>query len=132
MSLAENFKKFLDSPEGKASTEKFALKMKQEQEHRDRWVEKFKNRCENDLDTAIEKLLEKYESRKYRNKEYSLGYEPREKLLWLVWEYAAKYCKECTDDTYVNSFTGGMYYIGSYVIQIMYGQGAVLRIDKIS
>ncbi len=32
---------------------------------------------------------------------------------------------------YLNEFTGQAYYIGSYVIQVMHGQGSVLRVDKL-
>jgi hypothetical protein len=64
------------------------------------------------------------------NRERKKGFEPREELIWIAWEYAIKYCKECKDESFANDFTGGMYHIGSYVIQIMYGQGAKLIIDK--
>jgi len=129
--MFENLKAFLETDKGKESIKRFQEKLQREQDHEDRWVEKFKTRCENDLDLAIETLLKKYDSDEYVNKEYKLGYEPREKLLWLVWSYAKTYCKECEDDSYANMFTGSMYYIGSYVIQIMHGQGSALRIDKI-
>lgn len=126
----DKFEEFLNSEEGKESIERFAEKLEREHAHKERWVEKFKSRCEDNLDLAIESLLSKYDSDDYVNREYRLGYEPRETLLWLVWEYAEKYCKECEDESYANPFTGGMYYIGSYVIQIMHGQGSVLKITK--
>lgn len=132
--LIEKFEKILNSPEGKASVKEYWSKYEREQKHTADWVEKLKHHYGDNMDSIIEKLLNKYESKKYRDKEYKRGYEPREKLLWLVWEYAIKYGKECSDDvydTYANSFTGGMRIVDSYVIQIMYGQGAVLRFDKL-
>jgi hypothetical protein len=36
-------------------------------------------------------------------REYSLGYEPRESLLWIALGYAKKYCKECEDEKYLNT-----------------------------
>jgi len=132
--LIEKFERILNSPEGKASTEAYWDKYRRDQEHTAKWVEKLKNQYGNNMDSIIEKFLDKYESKKYRDKEYKQGYEPREKLLWLVWEYAVKYGEECPDDIYniyANSFTGDMFIVGSYVIQIMYGQGAALRFDKL-
>jgi hypothetical protein len=124
------FANFIDSDEGKESIRIYAEKLKREQDHKDRWVEKFKSRCETDLDSSLEKLMEKYYSDEYVNRERKKGFEPREELIWIAWEYAIKYCKECKDESFANDFTGGMYHIGSYVIQIMYGQGAKLIIDK--
>ena len=122
---------FLDSEEGKKSIEEFGEKMKREDERRDRWIEKFKELAEPDIDSALSRMIKKYDSDEYVRREYSLGYEPREKLLWIAFNYAEKYCKECTDEKYLNMFTGSAYYIGSYVIQVMNGQGSVIRIDKI-
>ena len=131
MDQLEKLKNFLDSPEGKKSLEEFAKKLARDNAHTNRWIEKFKLRCESNIDESLEKLFDKYYSDKYVQREYKIGYEPRERLLWLVWEYATKYCKPCEDKKYFNMFTGEAYYIGSYVIQIMYGQGSALRFDKI-
>jgi hypothetical protein len=114
----------------KKSIKEFAEKLKKEQEHQNRWIEKFKSRYENNLDLALEKLMEKYYSKEYVQREYKIGFQPREKLLWLVFEYAIKYCKPCKNKKYWNTFTGEAYYIGNYVIQVMFGQGSALRIDK--
>jgi hypothetical protein len=122
---------FLDSEEGKKSIEEFGEKMKREDERNNRWVEKFRGLAEPDIDSALSRLIKKYDSDEYVRREYSLGYEPREKLLWIAFNYAEKYCKECTDEKYLNMFTGSAYYIGSYVIQVMHGQGSVIRIDKV-
>lgn len=129
--MLENLKAFLETEEGKKSIEEWGKKMVREQEHRDRWVEKFKTRCENDLDGCLEKLMDKYYSDEYRDREYSKGVEPREPLLWLAYEYAIKHCKPCEDEEYHNMFTADAYYIGSYVIQLLIGQGSALRIDKV-
>jgi len=130
MNKMKNIADFLDSEEGKKSMDEYFKKLQREEEHLHRWVEKFKSRYENNLDEIIEKLLNKYDSDEYVKREYSLGYQPRESLLWLVWEYARLNCEECLDEKYFNSFTGDAFYIGSYVIQIMHGQGSVLKIEK--
>ena len=130
----DTFKKmmdFLNSEEGEKSIKEFGEKMKREDDRRDRWIEKFKELAESDIDSALSKIIEKYDSDEYVKREYSLGYEPRETLLWIAFGYASKYCKECTDEKYLNMFTDGAYYIGSYVIQVMNGQGSVIKIEKI-
>ena len=129
--MLEKLRTFLDSEEGKKSIEEWGKKLVREQEHLDRWVEKFKTRCENDLDSTLERLMEKYYSEEYVRREYKRGVEPREPLIWLAWSYAEKYCKPCEDYKYFNVFTGDAYYIGSYVIQIMHGQGSAILIKKI-
>jgi hypothetical protein len=129
--IFKKLRDFLETDEGKKSIEEFKEKMKRIEEVEDLRVERFKKWAEPDMNLAIEKLISKYYSDEYVKKEYSLGYEPREKLLWVVLNYAEKYCKECTDEKYLNMFTGQAYYIGSYVIQVMHGQGSVIRIDKI-
>jgi hypothetical protein len=130
----DTFKKmmdFLNSEEGEKSIKEFGEKMKREDERKDRWIEKFKELAEHDIDAYLRKLIEKYDSNEYVRREYSLGYEPRESLLWIALGYAKKYCKECEDEKYLNMFTGEAYYIGSYVIQVMHGQGSVIKIEKI-
>jgi len=98
----------------------------------DSHIQRFKEKAEPDLNAAMEKMLDKYSSKEYVKREMDLGYyEPRETLLWLAFEYAEKYCKECDDKHYHNMFTSAAYYFGDYVIQLMHGQGSVIRVDKI-
>jgi hypothetical protein len=128
---AENLRTFLDSPEGKLAIAEFGEKMKREEAHEARWVEKFKVWAEPDMDAAIKKLIDKYYSDEYRDREYDkCKCMPREPLLWVALEYAVLNCPECTDERYLNCFTGGAWHIGSYVIQVMHGQGSVIKIEE--
>lgn len=127
----EALKKHLESDEGKASMKRFVQKMVDRQIVRQRWVEKIHTYHGNDIDSLTEKLMDKYYSDVYIDREYSkCNCEPREPLLWLLMEYAEKYGKKCKNKKYYNDFTGVAYYLGSYVIQTMHGQGSVIRIDK--
>lgn len=121
---------FLESDEGKLYIEKIKEKEEIKKRFKDRWIERLKKYIEPNVDLVIEKLLKKYDSDEYVNREYKLGYEPRNQLLWLVYDYAEKYCEECEDEKYLNDFTASAYYIGSYVIQMMIGQGSVVTITK--
>lgn len=134
MGLAEKLKEFLDSPEGQESIERFAENLRLEDLHKQRWRDRMWNRIKDDIDASIEHLLKWYESDVYRDREYKKGYEPRENLLWVLLTVAEEYGKDCDDDTYEtysNMFTGDMYILGSYGIQVMHGQGSVIRIDKL-
>lgn len=129
--MLQKLRDFLDSEEGKKSIEEFALKMQREAEHKERWADRMWNRIKDDVDGAVEKLVEYYDSDRYYYRESKRGFEPREALLWVLLDCARKYGKECDDESYANVFTGEMYVIGSFVIQVMHGQGSVIRIDKI-
>jgi hypothetical protein len=132
MMTIEEINAFFESPEGKESLEKFAEKLRREDEYKDRWIDRMWNRIKGDIDGSIEHLDNWYGSDKYRDREYKRGYEPREKLFWILLGVAEKYGSEVGDEyeLYANSFTGEMYKLGSYYIQVMYGQGSVIRIDK--
>jgi hypothetical protein len=132
--LVDGLKNFLNTEEGKKSIEEFRLKIEREEAHSNRWVERMWVRIKDDVDVSIEHMLKWYDSDKYRDREYRMCYEPREDLLWVLYDVAQKYGNECTEDEireFANTFTGGMMRIGSYVIQVMCGQGSVIRIDKI-
>jgi hypothetical protein len=130
----EKFNAFLESEEGKKSLEKFAEKLKREQEHKDRWTDRMWNRIKDDIDGSIGHLDNWYSSDKYRDREYKKMYEPREELFWVLLGVAERYGSEVGDEyeIYANPFTGEMYKLGSYIIQVMHGQGSVIVIDKIS
>jgi hypothetical protein len=129
--IFEKLTAFLKTDEGQKSIEEFGKRLNREAEFRTRWAERFKQHAEHRLDDVLEKLIAKYDSDEYVRREYKLGYEPRETLLWVALHYAEANCEPCEDPEYANPFTGEMYYIGSYVIQVMHGQGSVIRIGKI-
>lgn len=128
--MLEQLKRFLDSEEGKNSISEWAKKYARDLDHKARWIEKFKQRCEGDLNGSLEKLMHKYYSDEYVTREHERGVEPREPLLWLAYEYATKYCKPYNGKKHINMFTADAYHFGSYIIQLMIGQGSALRIDK--
>jgi len=128
--MLEDLQKHFDSPEHKAWAKEYAKKLRDSEERLKNRLASFHDKYGNNLDAVLERLMDKYYSDEYVKREYSLGYQPRERLLWFVFEYAQRYCKPCKDKRYYNDFTGGAYYVGSYVMQIMFGQGSVLRIDK--
>lgn len=134
MGLVEKLKEFLDTPEGQESIERFVEEQLLRDLHRQRWRDRTWERIKDNIDASIEHLLNWYGSDKYRDREYKKGYEPREALLWVLLSVAETHGKECTEEEiemYANMFTGEIYKLGSYVIQVMHGQGSVIGIDKI-
>lgn len=134
MKLSDKLKEFLDSPEGQKSLDDFANKLNREAEHRNAWRDRMWNRIKDDIDGSIEHMLNWYGSDRYRDREYKMGFEPREDLLWVLSNVAEKYGRECTEEEieiYANMFTGEIFALGSYIIQVMHGQGSVIRIDKL-
>ena len=132
----DKMRAFMESEEGKESIDRYVEKLQKEREHRNRWMEKMKSYLGDDIDSGVERLLDWYKSDKYRNREYKMGRQPTEELLWVLFNYSVIYGEEIQEnseiyETYGNSFTGGMFKIGSYVIQVMHGQGSVIAIDKI-
>ena len=125
---------FINSEEGKKSMMDYFNSLERLKQHEDRWTDRMYNRIKDNIDESIEHLIKWYDSNKYRDREYKINYEPRETLLWVLFHVAEKHGRECTEqemDIYANMFTGSMFVIGSYVIQVMHGQGSVIRIDKI-
>lgn len=127
----EKTKAWLDSEEGQRSVDEYLLAEQKREEIVTSQIERFREKCEHRLDEVIERIRKKYESDEYVRKEYKLGFEPREDLYWLILYYAKKYCTECKEEKYLNCFTGEAYYVGSYVIQVMHGQGCVIKLEKI-
>jgi len=125
---------FLDSEEGKQYMLNYFAELELEEQHNDRWVDRMYNRIKDNIDESIKYLIDWYDSDDYRDREWKMNREPRERLFWVLFDVAKKYGRECSEqeeENYSNMFTGNMWVIGSYVIQVMHGQGSVIRIDKL-
>ena len=130
----KDLSEYLDSEEGRKDMEKYVEKLAKDLAHTDRWVERMWERIQPDIDGSIDHMLKWYNSDTYRDREYDKGYQPREELLWVLFGVSEIHGEECTDeevDLYANTFTRSIYKLGSYVIQIMDGQGSIIAIDKI-
>lgn len=129
----EKVKEWLNSPEGEESIKRFSEKMKAEEERKQRYIKYIHYNYKNRLDEIIQKLVDKYDSNEYINREYSLGYQPRETLLWVIFTYVKECGTEFTDEEYQKygcMFTGEMYYLGDWTFEVMHGQGSVLNVCR--
>lgn len=125
----DKYIEFLNSPKGKKAVQASVKEFIAKREKLEARLRRFHAKYKNNLDDVMQRLLDKYGSEAYLDRERKLGYEPREELLWFLFSYAEKYCQPCRDQRYFNEFTGAAYYVGKYVMQVMHGQGSVLRID---
>jgi hypothetical protein len=124
----------LNSELGNERMEAIVIKNAKRIAHSRRWRDRMWIRIKDNVDESIETILKWYECDRYRDREYKMGIEPREQLLWVLLEVAIVYGSEPSEEeleTFENTFTGEIAKIGSYVIQSLYGQGSAIRIDKI-
>ena len=131
--MIEELKKFLNSEEGQQEAEKFFSDLKNQEKIEKLQLERFHEKYSNRFTEILDKIIIKYESNEYKDREYKIGYEPRKTLYFFMFEYAKKYGREVTDEEYnqyENYFTGEMFYIEGYYIQIMLGQGSIIKINK--
>jgi|LakMenEpi03Aug12_release.lakeMendotaPanAssembly.Ray.scaffolds.fasta_scaffold1034024_2 hypothetical protein len=127
----EKIEKYMDSEEFQKDLDDWFEKTQVKRKLRNRHIKKLHQYHGSNIDPFIEKLITKYYSKEYSDREMKCGYyDGRETLFWLLFDYAKKHGKKCNNKKYWNTFTSEAYYIGSYIIQIMYGQGVAIRIDK--
>ena len=80
---------------------------------------------------VIRRLIKKYNSSEYSEREYSKGYEPRMPLYEVLLDYAIEYCQKCNyrPNKY---FPEEQYDIdGRFVISIIYGQGSFISVTEV-
>jgi hypothetical protein len=131
--------KFLESEEGKESMKKYWEEIEQKEKIYASQVERFYLKWKYHMPFIIDLIMNKYESSEYVNREYKLGYEPRQDLYWVLNSIAEKHGvkiilnkKNAKKYPTLNMFTGSAYTFEGYLFQVMHGQGSVVRIDKLS
>jgi glucan phosphorylase len=130
--MIDRLAEVLQSEEVQAATKKFVEEMYfQENVFKPNWIERIKKKIDEfGADYVIEKLLDKYDSNDYVNREYRCGREPMEILLYTLLDYARVYCKPSDEDNHWGMFIEEVYYIGSYVIKLAIGQGSKIILRK--
>ena len=124
---------WMDSPEFDEHLIKFGEKMKIEEARRERYIQWIHDHYKDRLDEIIEKLCNKYDSDEYIRREYKIGYQPRETLMWTMLTYATTYGTEFTQEEYAKyagMFTGEMFYLEDWVFEVLYGQGTALLVYR--
>lgn len=128
-------KLYLETEEGQKEVQEYFDEMFKKEEMAISQLVRFheKYNDENKFSKIVEKIISKYDSYKYRDREYNLGREPMEDLYFFLYEYAEKYGSEPTDEEFEihgNDFTSGLYKIHGYFFNLMCGQGSCIKISK--
>ena len=104
-------------------------RVKRESERRDRYVKYIKDMSPELRAANIEKVVKKYSSDDYINKEYKMGRLPSEDLLWVLYEYACECCPELDSN---KIFVSESYIIDEkYLLERVDGQGSFISVSKI-
>lgn len=130
--IFEKLKAFSNSEKGERSMEEFKEKMVKEDEQNERNYQRFCRLVEsNGLEPMINKMQTHYNSDKYRDREYNMGYEPREPL----YDYLLHYFEENGDPVdelgYDNIFTASEYQLDKWRVGISIGQGSFIYIRDV-
>ena len=122
--MLKKFMEWFESDEGKKSIE--------EKERKDIFLKSLNQKYFNKLNLMSKeerknlclKIRDKYESKKYKDKEYKMGMFPRNELYFLLFEYASIYGKEHEPRQWF--FPSESYIIdNSIVMEVLIGQGNI-------
>ncbi len=97
-----------------------------------KYIDKFHSMPLDKRSELIDKIISKYESDEYKDREmFKLHYEPRCTLYWYLDDYAEKYGEELPNDEN-NPFPHSIRMIDNkYIVRKMYGQGTVIDVWKV-
>lgn len=136
--IVEKFRKLIESEESKKNNKEYFDNIQKRKDivesQVDRFFEYIRISEYSEFARIVEKVIAKYNSEEYVNRWYSRSIEPQEELYWFLFEFAKKYGSEATEEEwkeYGNIFTHELYYYGGYYFNLMYGQGAVVQIEKV-
>jgi hypothetical protein len=128
--MLERLKAFMDSPEGIASMERMAEKMRREDERKRRAFEYIDKLSNKDLKIKLTKEIDRHDEA-YKDRCYARGYMPHPRnLMYFVFDAAqigGKPYKKILDD-FDEAFGGGTIKYRGYYFNWIFGQGTVLRI----
>lgn len=126
--LVDQLKAFFDSDEGKEYIRKEQEEILFKSELKKRYIDKVHSMSIKDRDILFQKIKTKYDSDAYRDREYKLGYEPREMLYSYILEYAQKYGIPYQQTDMV--FPYESYAIDGWSITIIFGQGCAYIFER--
>lgn len=125
----EKIDTWFESEEGKQAMDRWVLKIEKEELQEKRNFNRVCKIIENTgLEVFIEKCTSKYESDEYVLKEYRCGYQPREDLLYYLYQYFEEFGLKTNE--YTNMFMDCTYSIDDYYVGMMVGQGTAIKVYK--
>lgn len=133
MSLLQNLKNYLETPEGQKSLDNFFDNLKKKEDRMDYYVQKFHSLEEKEKDRILNLIYTKYTSREYLDRECRLGREPRYYLGIYLVKYGRDFGKplESKEKEY-EPFSSEFYLVeNKWAVGFVYGQGTMFIMSKI-
>ena len=112
--------------------EKFFENLRTQRKVEEYQIERFKRVC-SDFSLFVDKVIEKYNSKKYKDFYYSKGKMPSNELFYFLYLYVGKYGIQATKKEYRKQgtpFTTAIYYHEGYYFHRIDGQGSEILIYK--
>lgn len=132
MKTLEALQKHFDSPEGKEFDRLYFLKLERMKFYGERHQKYFDDHVRKiGVNLSVKILMDKYESDKYRDREYKSGWEPRCPLYDLLLDFFSREGRVVPENDYDNCFTTCEYEIGKWKIGLMVGQGSFIYIREL-
>jgi hypothetical protein len=129
---------FLSSEKGLELIDEFIENERKLESIKSYWIRKWESLLmdKNSFELIIDKILAKYNSEEYINREYRKGYFPRKVLLWYIYEFLSKMNTEDLSDNesieYSNSFTYGLIKFNGYIFNMYFGQSNEIDVVKLN
>lgn len=129
--LAEELKAYLNSEEGKAFLEKQKEEYRFKETLKKKYNDKIKSLTSDERIVLIRKIITKYDSKEYKDKELKCGrYEPSNDLFWTIFEYAQEYGRPLITD---GEFCVSSFEIDDkFIVEMICGQGSFVHITEVS
>lgn len=126
--MLDKFKAFVESEDFLRFLDKVSFNNKLD----DKYIDKFKLFSTEKQNRLIEKLIKKYESKDYKDREYSKGRMPDEYLYYFLFLFASRYCP-CVDENYseLPFFEGAFRINNKFDIIKFLGQGTLYKVYKL-
>lgn len=124
---------YLDSEEGKADTQRYVQKLKNENNIFNSQLERFHKKYSNieDFEIILDKIINKYSSDKYRDRHYNKGCEPPESLFYFLLNYFEKYGRLGNGEEIIKyNYPNSIFYLNGYYCMLFVGQGSFISIEK--
>ena len=87
-SFSEQLKEYFESEKGKKEIEEYKKHQDFLQSRKDQYLSWFDSIGPEKRAYYIQKVIDKYESKEYKDRWYSRGYFPQENLFWYIFDYA--------------------------------------------
>lgn len=126
--MLDKFKAFVESEDLLRFLDKinFIVKLN------DKYFKKFESFSVEKQNMLIEKIIEKYSSKEYKDKEYSKGRMPDEYLYHILFLYASNRCPDVSEKYSNLSFFAGAFRINEKLDIVKYlGQGTLYQNYKL-